>query len=74
MELSSQQQNIESPNKEPKDRIPRQVWLAAWLTVFGTVMLGIVAFVASEGEPVAGPCIGIAVIMSVVCYAIVRYR
>jgi hypothetical protein len=74
MEPSPQHIIDESPNNEQNDRIPKQVWLATWLTVFGTVMLGTVAFVASEGEPVAGPCIGIAVMMAIVCYAMIRYR
>ena len=73
MEPSPQETNVESPNKEPKERIPKQVKLAAWLAVFGAILVGGVAS-ATPLEPIAGPCIGIAVMMAIVCYAIVRYR
>ena len=73
MELSSQQQNIESQDKEPEERIPKQVKLAAWLSVFGAIMTGGIAS-ATPVEHIVGPCIGIAVMMAVVCFAIIKYR
>ena len=72
MELSPQQTNVESPNKEPKERIPKQVKLAAWLAVFTALVIGGVA--AATPWNTTGPCIGIAVMMAVVCFAIIKYR
>jgi hypothetical protein len=72
MEPSPQETNVESPKNEQNERVPKQVKLAAWLAVFGAIMVGGVAS-ATPVEPIAGPCIGIAVMMAIVCYAIVRY-
>ena len=73
MEPSPQHKIDDSPDNEQNDRIPRQVWLAAWLAIFGAIMVGGIAS-ATPIEPIAGPCIGIAVMMAIVCYAMIRYR
>ena len=73
MEQSPQPENIEPPNNKANERIPKQVKLAAWLAVFGAIIIGGVAS-ATPVEPIAGPCIGIAVMMAIVCFAIIRYR
>jgi len=56
------------------------VWLAAWLAVVGAVVTAVVAIV-NEGGPsaaqmwsVAVPCISVAAMMAIVCYAIVKFR
>jgi hypothetical protein len=73
MEQSTQQKNGESPSNDPNERVPKQVRLAAWLAVFGAIVVGGVAS-ATPIDCIAGPCIAIAVMMAVVCYAIVRFR
>jgi len=55
------------------ERIPKQVKLGAWLSVFGAVVSAGAAS-ATPIWPVAGACIGVAGMMAVVCYAVVRYR
>ncbi len=73
----TQNEKATSSNSE---RIPKQVRLAAWLAVLGAVLTTVVALVnggISSGKQiwsVAAPCIAIAGMTAVVCYAIVRYR
>ena len=77
---SPQNPKEKSPSNETSERIPKQVWLAAWLAVVGAVVAGAVAIVnggvtsATHLWSVGVPCFSIAGMMAVVCYAIVRYR
>ena len=71
MEASSQPENNETQNN-PKQRIPRQVWLATGLAVFTALVIGGVA--AATPWNTTGPCIGIAVMMAIICFAIIKYR
>jgi len=80
MTTSPQSQNEKSLRSESSQRVPKRVWLAAWLALVGAVVTEIVAIV-NEGGPsatqmwsVAAPCISVAAMMAVVCYAIVKYR
>ncbi len=67
-------------SEETNHRIPKRVWLAAWLAVLGAVMTTVVAIVnggissATHIWSVAAPCASIAGMIAVVCYAIQRYR
>jgi len=68
------------PSGHTPDRVPKQVWLAVWFAVFGAMATAAVAIVnggvshATHLWSVGAPCIGIAALTAVVCYALVRYR
>ena len=81
--MNTQTETQDTPvlKDETSHRIPKRVWLAAGLAICGAVLTAAVAMVnESPGEgagqiwSVAAPCISIAAMVAVVCYAIVRCR
>jgi hypothetical protein len=73
MAESLQIPNDVSSRAGASERVPKQVRLAAWLAVFGAVVIAGVASLTPTWS-VAGACISVAVMMAVTCYAMVRHR
>ncbi len=80
MNIQTETQDNKVLNADASHRIPKRVWLAAGLAVFGTLVTAVVAILnespGSAGQiwSVAAPCISLAAMIAVVCYAIVRHR
>ena len=80
MQIQTETQNEKAVSGNTSHCIPKQVWLSAWLAVFGAAVAAAIAIVnggvtsASQMWSVAAPCISVALMMAVVCWAIVRYR
>lgn len=80
MNIQTETQDKQVLPDETSHRVPKRVWLAAWLAVFGAVLATVVALVnggishSTHIWSVAAPCLSLAGMIAVVCYAIVRYR
>ncbi len=80
MNAQAETQETQVRNDGTPHRIPRRVWLAASLAICGGLVTAVVAIVnessgaAGQMWSVAAPCVSIAGMIAVVCFAIVRYR
>ncbi len=73
MNTQPETQNEKSLCSDTSERVPKQVRLAAWLAVFGAAVTAGTAS-ATTIWPVAAASVSVALMMAVVCYAIVKYR
>ncbi len=73
MSIQPEPQKEKAASGDTSERIPKQVRLAAWLAVLGAIVAAGTAS-ATPLWPVAAASISVALMMAVVCYAIVRYR
>ena len=73
MNTQPQTQKEQAASGDTSERIPKQVRLAAWLAVLGTAVTAGTAS-ATPIWPVAAASMSVAFMMTVVCYALVRYR
>ncbi len=73
MNMQPEVQDTKAKNDGCSERIPKQVRLAAWLTVFGAVVTAGTAS-ATPLSPVAAASMSVALMIAIVSYAIVKYR
>ena len=73
MQIQTETQNEKAASSDTSERIPKQVRLAAWLAVFGAVVTAGTAS-ATPIWCVAAASMSVALMMAVVCYAIVKYH
>ncbi len=73
MSIQPEPQKEKTASGDTSERIPKQVRLAAWLAVLSSVGVAGTAS-ATTIWPVAAASMSVALMMTVVCYAIVRYR
>ncbi len=81
MQIQTETQNEKAESTGTSERIPKRVWLAAGLALIGAILTAAVAMVnetpgGGSGQmwSVAAPCLSLAGMMAIVCYAVVRYH
>jgi hypothetical protein len=73
MSIQPELQKEKAASGDTSECIPKQVRLAAWLAVLGAAVTAGTAS-ATTIWPVAAASMSVALMMAVVCYAIVKYR
>lgn len=81
MQIQTETQNEKAASSDTSEHISKRVWLAAGLALVGAILTAAVAIVnespgggAGQMWSVAAPCLSLAAMIAVVCYAIVRRR